>query len=67
MAPCATPLKDAARRLRRWPAAILDRRCARRPGVVQAGAEKRPQPNRETGLRRAVINGVVLLPRGTQI
>lgn len=37
------PVKDAARRLRRWPAAILDRRCAWRDEVLQAGTEKRPQ------------------------
>jgi hypothetical protein len=34
-------LKTAARRLRRWPAASLDRRSARRSIVVQAGTEKR--------------------------
>ncbi len=49
MAPCATPVEDAARRLRRWPAAILDRRCARRPRVVQAGAEKRPPAEPRNG------------------
>ncbi len=49
MAPFATPVEDAARRLRRWPAAILDRRCARRPRVVQAGAEKRPPAEPRNG------------------
>ena len=34
-------VKTAARRLRRWPAASLDRRSARRCRIVQAGTEKR--------------------------
>ena len=37
-----TAVKDAARRLRRWPAAILDRRCARRDREIWPGTEKRP-------------------------
>jgi len=42
-------VKDAARRLRRWPAAILDRRCARSHEHMQAGTKKRRfQPNQET-------------------
>ncbi len=49
MAPCATPVEDAARRLRRWPAAILDRRCARRQESLQAGAEKRPPAELRNG------------------
>jgi hypothetical protein len=34
-------VKTASRRLRRWPAASLDRRSARRSVAVQAGTEKR--------------------------
>jgi hypothetical protein len=35
-------VKTASRRLRRWPAASLDRRSARLTVILQAGAEKRP-------------------------
>jgi hypothetical protein len=46
-------VKHASRR--RWPAAMLDRSCARHRGGNQAGAEKRSnQPNRET-LKRGSI------------
>jgi putative transposase len=49
------PVKDAARRLRRWPAAILDSRCARRPHLgagrdgrmAPPGAEQKNGPNQE--------------------
>ena len=34
-------VKHASRRLRRWPAAMLDRSCARRLSRTQVGAEKR--------------------------
>jgi hypothetical protein len=34
-------VKTASRRLRRWPAASLDRRSARRSVILQAGTEKR--------------------------
>jgi hypothetical protein len=48
-------VKHASRRLRRWPAAMLDRSCARHREGNQAGAEKRSnQPNRET-LKRGSI------------
>jgi hypothetical protein len=41
-------VKDAARRLRRWAAPIIDR-FSRRAILNMAGTEKRPfQPNRET-------------------
>jgi hypothetical protein len=36
-----TAVKTASRRLRRWPAASLDRRCARRSCISQVGTEKR--------------------------
>jgi hypothetical protein len=45
MKPCAVlaPLKDASRRASaRWPAAILDRGCARRLGVVRPGRRNGP-------------------------
>ena len=35
-------VQTAARRLRRWPTASLDRLCARRSAVRQVGTEKRP-------------------------
>src|SRR5271157_2007971 len=41
VAPCSPPSRNAARRLRRWPAAILDRGYARRLCAFQAGTEKR--------------------------
>ncbi len=42
-------VKTATRHLRWWPAASLDRRCARRRVIIQAGAKKRPfQPSKET-------------------
>ena len=41
------PIKAAARRLRRWPTASLDRSCARRCRVMQAGAGKRPTSRTE--------------------
>jgi hypothetical protein len=44
-------VKTAARRLRRWPSASLDRHCARRCAITQAGAEKRPKLGRETSSR----------------
>src|SRR5271168_3823054 len=46
-------VKDAARRASaRWPAAILDGGCARRPGVVRPGRRNGPlQPNQETAAR----------------
>ena len=34
--------KRTLRAAARWPTAILDRRCARHPRIVQAGTEKRP-------------------------
>ena len=49
-------VKTASRRLRRWPAASLDRRSARRSVIVQAGAEKRRSSRTEKlqlrGLKR---------------
>src|SRR5271165_560145 len=50
VAPCSPPSRTlrAARRAR-WPAAILDRGCARRLGVVRPGRRNDPcQPNQET-------------------
>src|SRR5271166_3356767 len=41
VAPYSPPSRNAARRLRRWPAAILDRGYARRLCAFQAGTEKR--------------------------
>jgi len=37
------------------------------PGWCRPGRRNGPQPNQETGLRRAVINGVILSARGTRI
>ena len=44
-------VKTAARRLRRGPSASVDRHCARRCAIAQAGAEKRPKLDRETSSR----------------
>ena len=46
-------LKHAARRLRRWPAAMLDRACARRRDDLQAGTEKRRSDRTEKHAHRA--------------
>ena len=44
-------VKHAARRLRRWPAAMLDRVCARRLGDLRPGRRNGScQPNKETWL-----------------
>ena len=51
-----TAVKYAARRLRRWPPAMLDRGCARHPWNDQAGAKKRPQPNKETSRLHTIRN-----------
>ena len=41
--------EDAARRLRRWPIAILDRGCAQRAAEIRPGQRNGPgQPNKET-------------------
>jgi len=61
-------VKDAARRASaRWPAAILDRRCARRPAGRQAGTKKRPPVSRtkkhdEVGSTGLPSKTVSLLP-----
>jgi hypothetical protein len=61
-------VKDAARRASaRWPAAILDRCCARRPAGRQAGTKKRPPVSRtkkhvEVGSTGLPSKGVALLP-----
>ena len=44
-------VKDAVRRLRRWPSAILDRRSARRRIVLRPGRGNAGQPNKETSFR----------------
>src|ERR1700761_9695128 len=47
-------VKDAARRLRRWPAAILDRAHARHPCIIRPGRRNGPdQPNKETSPAKA--------------
>jgi hypothetical protein len=43
-------VKHASRRLRRWPAAILDRACARRLAVIRPGRKNAAQPNRKTSV-----------------
>ena len=46
-----SPEKCRQHHLRRWPAAILDRRCARRRRVIRPGRRNGPfQPNRETSV-----------------
>src|SRR5208283_5052860 len=61
-------VKDAARRTsERWPAAILDRCCARPPAGRQAGTKKRPPVSRtkkhdEVGNTGLPSKGVSLLP-----
>src|SRR5271165_6574435 len=61
-------VKDAARRTsERWPAAILDRGCARPPAGRQAGTKKRPPVSRtkkhdEVGNTGLPSKGVSLLP-----
>lgn len=47
-------VKTASRRVRRWPAASLDRRSARRSVAVQAGTEKRRFSRRRNILALAV-------------
>src|SRR3954470_21506934 len=44
-------LKTASRRLRRWPAASLDRRSARCRNPVRPGQGNAVQPNKETSFR----------------
>jgi hypothetical protein len=45
-------VKHATRRLRRWPAAMLDRDCARRLCNLRPGRRNGPlQPNKETLLQ----------------
>jgi hypothetical protein len=48
---CSVALKDAGRRLRRWPAAILDRSAAPRLHEPQAGTRKQ-KPGRTKKLAR---------------
>jgi hypothetical protein len=49
-------VKDTARRLRRWPAAILDRGSARHLGERRPGRRNGlVQPNKETGAWKLVI------------
>src|ERR1700678_1719336 len=61
-------VNDAARRASaRWPAAILDRCCARRPAGRQAGTKKPPPVSRtkkhdEVDSTRLPNEGVSLLP-----
>jgi hypothetical protein len=59
--PCAVPaaVKDAARRLRRCPTAILDRHCARRSPSVQADGKIGLRPNKETVDPETVNSGKV--------
>ena len=45
-APCSPP--SMTLRARRWPTAILDRGCARRPRGFRSGQRNGPQPNKET-------------------
>ena len=46
-------VKDASRRLRRWPAAILDRGCARRHSATAGRDEETAlQSNQETDQER---------------
>ena len=50
--------QNATRRLRRWPAAVLDRHCARRRPSTQAGTKKRPSTEqRNSLLPRGVLAG----------
>src|SRR4051794_8354355 len=42
------PVNTASRRLRRWPAASVDRRCAQRLLLLRPGWRNGPQPNKET-------------------
>src|SRR5271169_1599602 len=49
MASCSPPSRTLRAAQARWPSAILDRRCARRLGVVRPGRRNGPfQPNQET-------------------
>jgi hypothetical protein len=41
LAPCSAPSRPAARRLRRWPTASLDRACARRHNKSRPGRRNR--------------------------
>jgi len=45
-------VKAATRRLRRWPAASLDRGCARRSAEPEVGTKKRSRSNKETSSNR---------------
>jgi hypothetical protein len=44
-------VKEAARRLRRWPSAIPDRRSARCRIVLRPGRGNAGQPNQDTSFR----------------
>jgi DNA replication protein DnaC len=57
-------VKHAVRRLRRWPAAMLDRDCARRLGNIRPGRRNGPcQPNKETWLEAGKQNDRGSVPR----
>jgi hypothetical protein len=47
-----TTVKAATRRLRRWPAASLDARCARRTTRLALGTKKLPRSNKETNPKK---------------
>ena len=51
-----TAVKDAARRLRRWPLAIRDRRSAWRPERLRPGQGNGAQPNKETSFHIPIMD-----------
>ena len=53
-----TTVKAAARRLRRWPAASLDRRCARRTPGFALGTKKLSRSNQETDPQESIERSI---------
>jgi hypothetical protein len=69
MAPCSPPLKHAARRLWRWPAAMLDRGCARHRGASGRDEETASVSRTQKHTQHQAQNdrGQFLLSSGSQI
>jgi hypothetical protein len=63
LAPCSPPSRTL-RVATRWPAAILDRGCARRPAHDQAGTEKRcsRRTKKLASARQRLLAAVVVTP-----
>jgi hypothetical protein len=57
-------IKDAARRLRRWPAAILDGACAWRSASSQVGTKEcQPRSNKGMALKEEITSVPTLIEK----